>query len=130
MSKKKVKFDGSCYDYYMRNNGLACGFNMPNALKGEKAHGLPPYAKRMPFLVDEYPACPNNWMHGSDIVSSYFAGLEEDWALWLDFNDCFDHTHDVAVVLSVQGINPVTGYSPKCKNWYANVNSITSLNWP
>ena len=46
---KKINFDGSCYDYYMRNNGFGCGFNMPTALKGEGSHRLPPYAKRIPF---------------------------------------------------------------------------------
>jgi len=63
MSKKKeINFDGSCQDYLMRNNKLTCGFNMPEALSGESSFGLPPYNKRMPYLVDEYPACPQNWM--------------------------------------------------------------------
>ena len=36
-------------------------------------------------------------------------GVEKDHGMWLDFNECFYHTHDVAVVISIQGINPITG---------------------
>lgn len=75
----------------------------------EDSNALPSYDPINVHIVDEYPACPNNWMHGSDMASSYFAGLKEDKAIWLDFNECFNHTHDVAIVLSVQGINPITG---------------------
>ena len=109
MSKKKINFDGSCYDYLMRNGDFSCGFNMPNALKGENSYKLPPYAKRMPFLVDEYPACPENWMRSEGRLKSYFVPIKEDKGMWLDFNDCQRHTHHVAIVISIQGINPITG---------------------
>jgi len=95
---------------------LKCSLNMPlkwqedyNGRDKDNRNNLPEYAPVSIYTVDEYPTCPNNWMHGSDISSSYFGGLKEDWAIWLDFNECFNHTYDVAVVLSVQGINPVTG---------------------
>ncbi len=95
---------------------LACGLHSPkkwqddyNGGSAENKHNLPYAAPTSIYAVDEYPACPDNWEHGSDIAGSFFAGLHEDWALWLDFNECFNHTHDVAVVLSVQGINPITG---------------------
>lgn len=94
----------------MKVKGLSCQFNMPQQLRESKlAHSLPPYAQQSVFAVDEYPACPDNWMNGSDIASSYFVGVEEGHGMWLDFNGCFSHTHEVAIVLSVQGINPVTG---------------------
>lgn len=94
---------------------LRCTFNMPEKLGSqfdgneEEQHGLPPFAPVDVYPVDEYEACPSNWMHGSDMVSSYFVGIKEDHGMWLDFNECFYHTHDVAVVISVQGINPITG---------------------
>ena len=94
---------------------LKCGFNMPKKISsefggnGEKSHGLPPYALVDAYPVDEYEACPTNWEHGSDVASSYFVGVEEDNGMWLDFNECFYHTHDVAVVISIQGVNPITG---------------------
>ena len=113
MSKKtpktKVIFDASSYDYQMRNNKLTCGFNMPEALSGDSSFGLPPYAKRMPYLVDEYPACPEKWMRSEGRTKSFFVPVEEGKGMWLDFNECNNHTHNVAIVISIQGINPITG---------------------
>lgn len=94
---------------------LKCVFNMPEKIQSEfnseeeMAHSLPPYEPMDVYPVDEYDACPTNWMNGSDIASSYFVGVKEDHGMWLDFNECFYHTHDVAVVISIQGINPITG---------------------
>lgn len=99
----------------MKIKNLKCTLNMPvkwqedyNGM-GETNPALPPYAPLNMYCVDEYEACPPDWMHGSDKSGSFFVGVKEDYALWLDFNDCFQHTHDVAIVLSVQGINPITG---------------------
>ena len=75
----------------------------------EGKHSLPPYAQRKAFVVDEYLACPVNWMNGSDIASSYFVPIKADHGMWLDFNRCRTHKHDVAIVISVQGINSITG---------------------
>lgn len=99
----------------MQVQGLSCTLNMPKQLRSnhvggvEQSHRLPPYAPQKAYAVDEYPACPDNWMHGSDKASSYFVGVKEGHGMWLDFNGLFSHTHDVAVVLSIQGINPITG---------------------
>ncbi len=109
MSKKKINFDGSSYDYLMRNGKFSCGFNMPTALEGEDTYSLPPYAKRMSFLVDKYPACPENWMRSEGILKSFFIPVEENKGMWLDFNGCVNLTHHVAIVISIQGINPITG---------------------
>lgn len=94
---------------------LQCIFNMPQKIgttfegKEETTHALPPYASMETYPVDEYSKCPSNWMHGSDIASSYFIGIKENYGMWLDFNGCFNHTYDVAIVISVQGVNPITG---------------------
>ncbi|RLG67577.1 MAG: hypothetical protein DRO11_09970 [Methanobacteriota archaeon] len=94
---------------------LKCVFNMPTKISSEFdgdeeiSHYLPPYAPVDVHPVDEYEACPTNWMHGSDMVSSYFVGVKEDHGMWIDFNECSYHTHDVAIVISIQGINPITG---------------------
>ena len=99
----------------MEVNGLKMKAHMPHALKPrfnvnkEIAHGLPP-AKSVPiYVVDEYPACPDNWMHGSSKAGSYFMPVEEGKGMWFDFNLNDNHEHDVAVVVSVQGVNPITG---------------------
>lgn len=70
---------------------------------------LPPRNAMSAYPVDSYPACPDSWMNGSDIASSYFVGVEEDKGMWLDFNQCCDLDRDVAIVISVQGVNPITG---------------------
>lgn len=94
---------------------LKCVFNMPEQVRSsfdgdeEEVHCLPPYAPVEAYPVDEYDACPSNWMHGSDVASSYFVGVKENHGMWLDFNPCLYHTHDVAIVISIQGINPITG---------------------
>lgn len=111
----KIVLDGSYSDYLMRCNGFSCGFNMPPATKslgkgdGEMTWGLPPYNKRMPFLVDEYPACPDNWMRSEGKVKSFFVPVKEGYGMWLDFNGNESHTNHVAILISVQGVNPITG---------------------
>ncbi|MBI4098837.1 MAG: hypothetical protein HY437_02295 [Candidatus Magasanikbacteria bacterium] len=100
----------------MQVNGLTCTLNMPAALRSnlgadgeETAHALPPYAQRAAFSVDEYPECPASWMRGSGTESSYFVPVKPEHGLWFDFNPNVLHAHDVAVLISVQGINPLTG---------------------
>jgi len=99
----------------MKVKDLQCDFHMPKQLKPvfvnkkETAHSLPPYASVDAYPVDEYPACPSTWMNGSDISSSYFVPVKKDKGMWLNFNDCCYHTHEVAVVISIQGVNPITG---------------------
>ncbi len=109
-------------------NGIKCQFNMPEAVKSEflknedgefvldgdgkkieKKRGLPPYRQRRAFVVDKYPACPSNWMNGSALASSYFVPIKPEHGMWLDFNANSNFTHEVAVVISVQGVNPLTG---------------------
>jgi hypothetical protein len=60
-------------------------------------------------MVDEYPACPTNWMHGSGTVKSYFVPIQPEHGMWLDLNGCSNHTHHIAALISVQGVNPLTG---------------------
>lgn len=102
-------------EYQMESNGCYCGFNMPESIKSKKEDGeeinndLPPCNRRKYFLVDEYPACPENWMRSEGKLTSYFIPIKEDSGMWLDLNRNLDHTHEMAVVISVQGINPITG---------------------
>ena len=99
----------------MEIDGLACEMNMPPALKSkmidgkEHAWSLPPYNRLNAFQVDQYPACPTHWMNGSTKASSYFMGVKENRGMWLDFNACSNDPKDVAILVSIQGINPITG---------------------
>lgn len=116
MTIKMTKFDlNHCADEEykgipggkMGTQYLNCVFNMPPARK-EKESGLPPYRQRRAYLVDDYPACPNNWMSSEGSMKSYFVPVEEGSGMWLDFNGC-DSKYHIAIVPSVQGINPITG---------------------
>jgi hypothetical protein len=113
MSKVFNEYDGDCL---MMVNDMSATFHMPKALKSEnvggkeKVHSLPPFAPRKAFKVDEYE-CPPNWMHGSGLASSYFVPIEAEYGMWLDFNQNRHHKHHVAVLLSIQGVNPVDGQS-------------------
>jgi hypothetical protein len=108
-------FDSHTNDYLMTVNGLSVGLNMPQALQSqtvnglETAHSLPPYHRRRAFLVDEYPACPEGWMRSSGRIKSFFVPIIEGAGLWLDLNACSNHANHVAAVISIQGINAVTG---------------------
>ncbi|MBT6690822.1 hypothetical protein HOB10_00610 [Candidatus Parcubacteria bacterium] len=100
----------------MSINGLTCTLNMPKALKrrddgsgNEVAQGLPPYNRRPAFAVDEYLACPDSWMRGNADAASFFVPVMSEHGLWLDFNGNAGHTHHVAALVSVQGINAITG---------------------
>jgi len=105
------------YEYWMKSNGMFVGLNTPEALKSEDFnHGLPPYARRKSFLVDEYPACPKNWMQSEGTLASYFVPVKEGNGMWLDFNKNYDHDYDVAIVISIQGVNPISGLP--CKDEY------------
>jgi hypothetical protein len=106
-------------EYTMKVEGLSCEFNLTTALKSrivdgvEVAQGLPNYGRTVAYPVDQFPACPDHWMHGSAKASSYFLAVQEGKGAWLDFNRCIDDNHDVAIVVSVQGVNSVTGLATK-----------------
>jgi len=93
----------------MKINDMVATFNTPPALEGESLNSLPPYARCMAYPVDEYLACPKTWMHGAAKASSYFVPVKVGRGMWFDFTQNAFHSHDVAVVTSVQGINPITG---------------------
>jgi hypothetical protein len=111
----KKSFFGDLEKYAaMKVKKMQVVINMPRALKSKKKgddeekQALPPYAPVDAYVVDEYPGCPDTWMHGSSKASSYFVPVKEGRGMWLDFNGC-DKEYDVAAVVSVQGINPITG---------------------
>lgn len=96
--------------------GLAAAFHLPPASKSDRDRDgneieqrLPPAARQPVYRVEDYAACPTDWMHGSKDAASYFVRVEPEKGMWLDFNRCCYDTHDVAVVVSVQGLNPLTG---------------------
>lgn len=100
----------------MEVNGLKCTLNMPKAVErvrnadgSEGVAGLPPYNQRSAYPVDEYQDSPDSWMRGSATEGSYFVPIEPEHGMWLDFQANMGHSHHVAAVVSVQGVDPLTG---------------------
>jgi len=100
----------------MKVNDLKCTLNMPRALESrndgsgkEIAQGLPEYNPRPIFVVDEFPASPTSWMRGSATEGSFFVPVLPGHGLWLDLNANQYHTHHVAALVSIQGVNAITG---------------------
>jgi hypothetical protein len=97
-------------NYLMTSGEMKVGFNMPEALSdNSNGNGLPPYAKRSSYLVDEYPGCPQDWPRSEGSQISYFVPVQKGKGMWLDFNECMKGVYDVAIVISIQGINAITG---------------------
>jgi hypothetical protein len=139
----------------MTINGLSADLHLPVAPRGDGVHRLPPCCPVPTYNVAGYQ-CPDNWMHGSGKAASYFVRVEPGKHLWLDFNNLFSHTHHVAAVVSVQGINPVTNkpckklrleqyreqcpqhkidfeanrYCPQCKHSWPAQNYMTTVSVP
>lgn len=91
-------------------NGIKMTINMPEAATEDLVDGkLPPYNPVKALVVDEYPNCPDNWEHGSSKASSYFVEAKEGCGMWLDFNANKNYEYDIAAVISIQGVNPITG---------------------
>ena len=94
----------------MAAGDMRMGFNMPNALTDKDGgHGLPPFRVRKPYLVDEWPGCPQEWPRSEGSQTSYFVPVIKGKGMWLDFNECSRAIHDVAIVISIQGVNAITG---------------------
>lgn len=100
----------------MQVNGLQCTLHMPPAvtsrhsdLGDEMNQSLPPYAQRTAYSVADYDEhCPEDWKRGDANSTSCFVAVKPEHGLWLDFNGNRNHPHDVAVVVSSQGLDALT----------------------
>lgn len=109
-------FAGVNAPFRMRVGEFDVGLHMPRALPstvgrdGEIAQALPPYAPRPVFSVDDYPACPEEWVRGGADSASWFVPIKVGHGMWLDLtaNQPRYYDHDIAAVVSVQGVNAIT----------------------
>lgn len=101
-------------------NDLSVEIHMPPALVSkydpitgdEIDQGLPPGNLRPGYRVDEHlKNAPEGWRRSdpSRKAESYMTVIRPDSGLWLNFNQNDRYTHDVAAVVSVQGVNAITG---------------------
>lgn len=103
-------------------NGLHCQVNLPKARASrfdgsgqEIDQGLPEYARRKAFKVDDCEKAPGDWKRSDPALkaASYFTAVKPEHGLWLDFNQNNGHAYDVAAIVSIQGVNAVTGQQVK-----------------
>jgi len=134
------------YESLMKSKDTYCTLNSPKALSQTKdnVNRLPPHAMVKSFLVDDYAGCPDNWLRSTSKIASYFVPVQEGHGLWLDFNKNFENDRDVAILISVQGVNPITGLKytdkleqyeetcPKCQDELKQNNycSKCAITWP
>src|SRR3989338_4140507 len=102
-------------------NGLVAEVHMPQALSsrhdfgGEEIdQGLPPFAPRPSFNLADYnhraELFPLDWARANQPGEvAVFTPVKLGHGMWLNFTGNSRHTHDVAVLISVQGVNALTG---------------------
>lgn len=103
---------------------LSVEFNMPAALPSrhdksgdEISQSLPPYDRRQVFAVSDYDEhCPPSWTrsgYNSQLGCnelSYFVALIPGRGMWFNMTHLASHERDVAVLMSMQGVNPLTAW--------------------
>lgn len=122
MTKKNDPFGGAAVQRpvaghrAMSVNGFTAALHMPQALASrhsggvEVDQGLPPYAPRLAYKVDDIAAAPEDWQRSQPpIAASYMTAVKVGHGAWLDFNGNRNHEYDVAIQVSVQGINAISG---------------------
>lgn len=100
----------------MTVNGLSAVLNLPrarvSAADNSESLGLPEYAARLAYMVEDYPAAQGLFPASTPGVNSFFVPVQVGRGLWLDFNPAAnDSTQHLAIVVDVQGINAITARS-------------------
>lgn len=103
----------------MSVNGLSVGLHLTTALASrsnsdgrEVAQGLPPCGPTDVFNLAEYPDAPDEWVRANGPNEmTYFFGVPRtpERGIWFDFHPLNRDSHDVAVRVSMQGVDALTG---------------------
>ena len=78
--------------------------------KGTGGAQLAPPAPQNVFEIADYDdgRLPEDWERASGNRGAFFVGVRSTGELWFDFRPMNTHTHDIAIVVSVQGVNALT----------------------
>ncbi|MDD5649651.1 MAG: hypothetical protein PHF86_04425 [Candidatus Nanoarchaeia archaeon] len=88
----------------MSYKGFKAQIMRAQRLIGKHSHDLPSGTPIEIYPVDEFKEPLSNWMQGP---GNYVVPVSSDWGLW--FNWCSNDDLNTAVLLSVKGMNPITG---------------------
>lgn len=56
-----------------------------------------------------YYVCPESWVKPEDNSEFFFFECKEGQHLSFDFNEYFNNEKDIAIMMSIEGVNPLTG---------------------
>ena len=95
---------------HMEVNGLKIGVHHP-VMNPNRGRALAPPCPWDVFNVAEYDngQLPEAWERGGPNEGAFFVGTHSNRELWFDFRAVNHHSHFAAIVVSVQGMNGVTG---------------------
>ena len=100
-----VKYAPKGYNTVMRYKGFTASLmQAPRLIDREEAYGLPPGTPIPVYPVDAISSCPESWIRGA---GNYVCPVVPETGIWFNFTQN-DHMN-TAVLLSVKGINPITG---------------------
>lgn len=100
----------------MSINNLYAEINMPPALKsrfdddGNETDQVLPRHEQVPaWKVQDFAWYPDNWAIDGPNSVAYFVVAKPGCGMWIDFNANNANARYVAVRLSIQGLDPITG---------------------
>jgi hypothetical protein len=88
----------------MQYKGFNAKIMRAERLTGSGVHGLPPGSAIDVLPVDAFESPLSHWIKGA---GNYVVPVDSDWGLWFDFTS--NDKMNTAVLLSIKGMNPVTG---------------------
>lgn len=92
----------------MSVNGLSVAVHHPIS-NPNRGKSLAPSDLHFTHKVAEYKEVPEKWPQAAANEGSFFFGVSPDREYWFDFRGMNHHSHFVAVVISVQRVNAVSG---------------------
>lgn len=97
----KVK---SGFVHVMEHAGFKASLMRAKRIKGEGIHNLPSGIQIPVFPLASLPGAPKEWVREA---GSYVCPVDTEWGLWFDFT--MNDDINTAIMVSVKGINPITG---------------------
>lgn len=90
--------------FIMDYKGFQARIMRADRLTGDYAHQLPPGRPIDVYPVDAFKHPMDHWIKGQ---GHYVVPVDNNWGLWFDFT--MNESLNTSVLLSVKGMNPVTG---------------------
>jgi hypothetical protein len=89
---------------FMEYKGFKARIMKAPRLIGQQSHRLPPGSPIEVYPVDVFQEPLQNWISGP---GNYVVPVDADWGLWFDWTQ--NDQQNTAVLLSIKGMNPITG---------------------